>query len=128
MFSGAGEGAPLEDDPEMEAKIETAAQSMGMSAAEYKLAMNARTRFETALSEARVTGGDTSKVSVTRDGHNPPRFLEVSITDAGKALGKETVSKELCAALKTCAEGSRKKRQEAQKEMMQWIAQASPKK
>lgn len=126
MFSGAGEGTPMEDDPEQEAKLAAAAKAMNMSVDEYKLGIQARVKFENALTEARITTGDEATVSVTRDAHNPPRSLDISITEDGKALGQEAVSKALCDALKTAAVDSAKARQQAQKDMMAWIADVAP--
>lgn len=123
MFGGAGEGAPLEDDPETEAKIAEAAKAMNMSVDEYKMGLQARVRFEKELTETRCTAGNEDKVSVTRDAHNPPRMLEVTITDAGKAMGKDAVAKELVKAVKKAADDSKMKRAQAQKNMMTWIAE-----
>lgn len=121
MFGGAGEGVPG-DDPEEERKMEEAAKAMGMSLDEYKLGVRARIRLTKVLDDARVSAGSSDKVSVERDANNPPKFLEIKITDAGKALGKDGVSTELVAALKTSSEESRKKRGEAQREMMAFIS------
>jgi len=123
MFGGAGEGVPKDDDEEEVKKMEQAAKAMGMSVDEYKLGMIARTRLSKALDDARVTGGNADTVLVERDGNNPPKYLEIKITDAGKALGKEAVSKELCAALKSSADESRKSRAAAQKDMMAYIGE-----
>jgi len=124
MFGGAGEGVPGDDDPEELAKMEQAAKAMGMSVEEYKLGITARVRLSKALDEARVTGGDASRgVQVERDGNNPPKFLDIKITDAGKALGKEKLSSELVAALKTASDESRKARAGAQKDMMAFISE-----
>lgn len=110
----------MEDDPEAQAQIENAAKSMNMSVDEYKLGMRARQKLAEELTEARVTGGGDN-VSVTRDANNPPEFMEITITEAGKAEGQEAVSKALCAALKSAADSSRTKRGEAQKGMMAFI-------
>lgn len=122
MFTGAGEGMPAEDNPEDMQKMEEAAKSMGMSLQEYKLGINARIRLTNQMSEARISGGDPGKVSVERDAHNPPQFLEITITDQGKALGKEAVSKELVSALKSASEASKTNRAQAQKDMMTFIS------
>jgi len=122
MFGGAGEGVPSEDDPEALKQMEQAAKAMGMSVDEYKLGMKARTRLAKQLDDARVSGGDTDKVAIERDANNPPKHLEITITDAGKALGQEKVSSELVAALKSASEEARKIRMDAQKGMMQFIA------
>lgn len=121
MFGGAGAGAPAEDNAEAKEQMEAAAKAMGMSVDEYMLGMRARERLTAELDKARVFGGDTSKISVERDGNNPPKFLEIKITEDGKAMGKEEVSKALCAALKKASDDSRKTRQEAQKGMMAFI-------
>ena len=123
MFGGAGEGVPAEDDPEEQKKMEAAAKSMGMSVDEYKLGVTARIRLTNELNGARLVGGNKDKVAVERDGNNPPRHLEIVITDAGKALGKDGVSKELVSALKAASEASKKARADAQKDMMQFISE-----
>mmetsp|Transcript_8019 Transcript_8019/g.10015 ORF Transcript_8019/g.10015 Transcript_8019/m.10015 type:complete len:165 (+) Transcript_8019:140-634(+) len=124
MFSGAGEAAPKEDDEGQLAEMEKVAKAMGMSLEEYQLGMNARVRMETDINDLRVTGGDPSKgVSVERDGNSPPRHLVITVTDDGKALGKEALEKELVGALKDAGEKSKEGRQEAQKKMMQFIAE-----
>ena len=121
MFTGAGEGA--EDNPEEEKKMEEAAKAMGMSVPEYKLGMNARMRLTETMSSARITGGDPGKVSIERDAHNPPQYLEVTITEDGKKLGKDEVSKQLVAALKSSSEEARTQRAQAQKDMMMYISE-----
>ena len=121
MFGGGGAAAPTEDDPEALAQMEAAAKSMGMSLEEYKLGISARMKLNENLNGMRVKGGDDATISVERDGQNPPQFLKVTITEKGKALGPETVSKELCAALKKASDLSRAGRAEAQKSMMQFI-------
>lgn len=123
MFGGAGEGVPAEDDPEEQKKMEAAAKSMGMSVDEYKLGVAARIRLTNELNGARLVGGNKDKVAVERDGNNPPKHLEIVITDAGKALGKDGVSKELVSALKAASEASKKARTDAQKDMMQFISE-----
>lgn len=123
MFGGAGAGVPSEDNPEEMKKMEDAAKQMGMSLEEYKLGMQARVRMTQKLDATRVTGGSPDKVAVERCGNNPPKFLEVTITDAGKALGKDGVSAELVKALKTAADASRVSRTDAQKEMMGYISE-----
>jgi hypothetical protein len=121
MFGGAGAGVPSEDRPEEMKQMEDAAKQMGMSVEEYKLGMSARVRFTEALNKARVLGGNKDTVSVERDGNNPPTFIKVSITDTGKALGKEKLSTELVKALKTASDKSREARTEEQKRMMSYI-------
>ena len=120
MFGGAGAAAPKEDDPEAQKQLEQTAASMGMSVEEYNLGMRARARLTEELDKARVTAGD-ERVEVTRDGNNPPKFLEITITEAGKALGPESLSKELCANLKASSDDSRKTRADAQKDMMAFV-------
>jgi DNA-binding protein YbaB len=121
MFGGAGAGVPSEDNPEEMKKMEEAAKQMGMSLAEYKLAISARVRLAEQLNSARVKGGKDGTVSVERDGNNPPKHLEITITEAGKALGKDALSAELITALKAASDASRVKRTEAQKGMMTYI-------
>ncbi|KAL3945229.1 MAG: hypothetical protein SGBAC_000702 [Bacillariaceae sp.] len=123
MFSGAGEGKPKEDNPEEAAAIEQTAKAMGMSVDEYMIAMNARTQLAKTMDETFVTAGDAAKVEVKRDVNNPPKTLEVTITDAGKGLGQEDLSKELCASLKKASDEARTGRAEAQKNMMNFITQ-----
>lgn len=123
MFGGAGGGVPTEDNPEEMKAMEAAAKQLGMTLDEYKLGIAARVRMTAALDKARVTGGSPDKVFVERCGNNPPKYLEITITEAGKALGKEGVSAELCKALKTAADASRSSRVEAQKSMMGYISE-----
>lgn len=123
MFSGAGEGVPGEDDPAAQKQMEEAAAAMGMSVGEYKLGLKARMRLSKELDDARVEGGKKDTVGVERDANNPPKYLEITLTDAGKELGKDTVSKELVSALKSSADEARKLRGEAQKGMMEYIAE-----
>lgn len=123
MFGGAGQGVPAEDDSEAMQQMEATAKALGMTVEEYKLGVNARLRLTSALDAARLTGGNAGTVAVERDGHNPPQFLEITITEAGKAQGKEAVSKQLVEAFKTCSEASKKTRAEAQKDMMTYITQ-----
>jgi len=120
MFGGAGAGAAMEDDPEAQAQIEAAAKSMNMSVDEYKLGMRARVKLAEELDNARVEVGN-DKVSINRCANNPPKFMEITITDGGKAAGKEALSKELVTALKSASDASRTKRQQAQKSMMLFI-------
>lgn len=121
MFGGAGEGVPSEDNPEELEAMKQAAASMGMSLEEYKLGISARMRLTKQLDAARVSGGSKDKIAVERDGNNPPKFLEITVSEAGKALGKDGVSKELVTALKTASDESRSVRSGAQKDMMIWI-------
>ena len=123
MFSGAGAGKPTEDNPEEQAKIDAAAKAMGMSSDEYMIAMNARKKMVETLDATMVTVGDASTVQIERDVNNPPKTLDITITDAGKALGKDSVSKELVANLKKASDESKTGRQEAQKKMMEYIQQ-----
>ena len=121
MFSGAGEGAMKEDmDPDQAKAIEEAAKAMGMSVAEYQLGINARMRFETAIGEMRYSAGDTD-IQIEVDGRSPPNHLVITITEAGKAKGKEAVSAELAAAFKKTTADARGGRQAAQNDMMKFI-------
>ena len=123
MFGGAGAGVPSEDNPEELKKMEDAAKQMGMSLEEYKLGINARQRMTEQLNAVRVTAGSPNTVAVERDGNNPPKYLEITITEEGKALGKDAVSAELIKALKSASDSSRTSRMEAQKNMMVYISE-----
>jgi hypothetical protein len=123
MFGGAGAGVPSEDRPEEMKQMEEAAKQMGMSVEEYKLGMSARVRLAEALNKARIYGGNSDTVSVERDANNPPTYLQIKITDAGKALGKENLSSELVKALKNSSDKSRDARTEEQKRMMSFIGE-----
>lgn len=124
MFGGAGAAAPKEDDEGKVAEMEKIAKAMGMSLEEYQLGMNARVRMEEDINNLRVTGGDASKgVTVERCGNSPPKHLVINVTDEGKALGKDALEKELVKALNDAGEKSKVGRQEAQKKMMQFIAE-----
>lgn len=116
MFSGSGTGA-TEDDPEAQEQMEKAAKAMGMSVEEYQLGVKARIKLNNDLDALRVTGGNEG-IKVERCGNNPPKFLEITITEDGKAKGKETVQKEIVAAMKTAGEEAKKGRAEAQKNMV----------
>ena len=123
MFGGAGAGSPTEDDvtPEQEAQLQAAAAQMGMSVDEYKLAMRAREQLVKSMDSKIFTVGDADTVQIERDANNPPRKFDVTITEAGKALGREEVSKQLVAALSKGSEAAAKGRQEAQQEMLKWV-------
>jgi hypothetical protein len=127
MFGGAGAGAPAEDDPEAEEQMKKAAAAMGMSVAEYKLAIQARQQLENSMNSKIVTGGKADTVLVERDVNNPPKKFEIKITEAGKALGRDKLSTELVSALKTAQEASKKGRIEAQQEMLKWVQSNAPK-
>lgn len=116
-------GVPSEDNPEELKKMEDAARQMGMSLPEYKLGISARLRLVEQLNSARVSGGNTATVAIERDGNNPPKHLEITITDAGKVLGKDAMSAELIKALKSASDASRNARTEAQKGMMTFIGE-----
>jgi hypothetical protein len=120
MFGGAGAGAATEDNPEEAAKMADAAKAMGMSVEEYTIAMNARTKLANTLDTTMVTAGKPD-IKIVRDVNNPPKNLEITITEAGKAQGREAVSKQLVKALKQASEDSRTGRTEAQKAMMDFI-------
>jgi hypothetical protein len=123
MFGGAGAGVPNEDNPEEMKQMEDAAKQMGMSLDEYKLGIGARSRLMTELDGARVFSGNKDTVAVERDGNNPPKLLEITITEAGKALGKDAVSAELVKTLQEASESSRATRTTAQKNMMEYIGE-----
>jgi len=126
MFGGAGAGSPTEDDdedssPEAVAGIERAAAQMGMSAAEYKLAMRAREQLVKSMDEKIVTAGSADTVLVERDVNNPPKKLDITISEAGKALGRDELSKKLVDALNKGSEAAKKGRTEAQQDMLKWV-------
>jgi hypothetical protein len=121
MFGGAGAGAPTEDDPEAEAQMEATAKSMGMGVDEYKVAMNARTQFAKEMDTTMVSAGKVATVWIERDVNNPPKTLNIKITEEGKALGKEELSNQLVSALKAASEESKGGREAAQKKMMAYI-------
>jgi len=119
MFSGSGTGT-TDDDPEAQAKMEQTAKAMGMSVEEYQLGVKARVKLNNDLDTMRVKGGSEG-ITVERCGNNPPKFLEITITEDGKAKGKETVQKEIVVALKAAGEDAKKGRAEAQKNMVRGI-------
>jgi hypothetical protein len=107
MFGGAGAGAPTEDNPEQEEQMKKAAATMGMSLDEYKVAMNARVQLAKEMDTTMVTAGNADKVQIERDVNNPPKTMKITITEEGKALGKENLSKELVKSLKAASEASK---------------------
>lgn len=121
MFSGQGAGIATEDNPEELAQMEAAAKSMGMTLQEYKLGISARVRLMQELDTARVTAGKTNMLTIERDGNNPPKHLDIIITEDGKKLGPQGLSDELVKALKVASDLSREKRTAAQKGMMSYI-------
>ena len=123
MFGGAGAGTPTEDelDPQAEAGLEAAAASMGMSADEYRLAMRAREQLVKTMNSKIVTTGSADTVLVERDVNNPPKTFDVTITEAGKALGRDGMSKKLVEAMNKGSEAAAAGRQEAQQEMLKWV-------
>ena len=123
MFSGAGAGRPTEDNPEEAAQIEKAAKAMGMSVDEYMIAVNARQKLAQTMDETMVTAGNADTVQIERDVNNPPKTLKITITEDGKALGQDALSKELCSNLKKASDDARKGRAEAQKNMMNFISE-----
>jgi hypothetical protein len=127
MFSGAGEGLPTEENSAELAEMEKAAKAFGITVEEYKLGMMGRTRLAKELDSARITGGSKDSVAVERDGNNPPKFIEVILTEKGKALGKTEVSKQLVNAFNSASESSRKVRVDAQKNMMAFLDAESKK-
>ena len=97
MFSGGALEIEEEEDDEKRTQIEQMAKAMGMTVEEYQLGMNARERMEKAISDLRVVGGEESNgVTVERDGNMPPRHLVVTVTETGKAQGKEKLEKLGC--------------------------------
>ena len=81
-------------------------------------------RMEEDIRTLRVTGGDAATVTVERDGNSPPAHLVVTISEEGKALGKDKLEKEIVAALKSASDQSKKGREQAQNKMMQFIAES----
>ena len=71
--------------------------------------------------ECNMFGGAGAGLPSEDDGNNPPQFFKITITDTGKALGKDGVSKELVKVLKESQTASNTMRANAQNEMMQWI-------
>lgn len=129
MFSGGALDVEEEEDDEKRTQIEQMAKAMGMTVEEYQLGMNARLRMEDAINNLRVVGGDatTTGVTVERDGNMPPRHLVVTVTDAGKALGKAKLEKNIIEALKSASDKSAVGRNEAQKDMMKYISDSMKK-
>jgi hypothetical protein len=129
MFSGGALDVEEEEDDEKRTQIEQMAKAMGMTVEEYQLGMNARLRMEDAINNLRVVGGDvtTMGVSVERDGNMPPRHLVVTVTDAGKAMGKAKLEKNIVDALKSASDKSAVGRNEAQKDMMKYISDSMKK-
>eukprot|EP00571_Detonula_confervacea_P015693 CAMPEP_0172297764 /NCGR_PEP_ID=MMETSP1058-20130122/672_1 /TAXON_ID=83371 /ORGANISM="Detonula confervacea, Strain CCMP 353" /LENGTH=175 /DNA_ID=CAMNT_0013006953 /DNA_START=32 /DNA_END=559 /DNA_ORIENTATION=+ len=128
MFSGGALDVEEEEDDEKRAQIEQMSKAMGMSVEEYQLGMNARLRMEDAINNLRVVGGDESSgVTVERDGNMPPKHLVVTVTDGGKALGKDKLEKAVVGALKSASEKSKVGRDEAQKDMMTYISSSMKK-
>jgi len=124
MFTGSGQGLPIEDDEEKLAEMEKQAKSMGMTLEEFQLGNQARVKMEQEITNIRAKGGDESKgITVEKDGLSPPKHLVIKITDVGKALGKDAFEKELVAAFKTASEASEKARNEANKNMMVYISE-----
>lgn len=123
MFGGAGAGAPKEDNPEEEEQMKQAAAAMGMGLDEYKVAMNARVQLAKEMDSTMVTAGKADTVQIERDVNNPPKTFKITITEAGKALGKEALSKELVKTIKAASESSKTGRAAAQKKMMAYIGE-----
>ena len=126
MFTGGALGVEEEDDDEKRGQIEQAAKAMGMSVEEYQLGLNARVKMEEAIDELRVVGGEGG-VTVERDGNMPPKHLVITVTEEGKALGKEKLEKAIVAALKDANDKSEVGRGEAQKKMMDYITESMKK-
>ncbi|KAL7550387.1 hypothetical protein ACHAWF_013624 [Thalassiosira exigua] len=128
MFTGGALDVEEEEDDEKRAQIEQMAKAMGMSVEEYQLGINARTRMEAAINDVRVVGGDAGAgVTVERDGNMPPRHLVVTVTEEGKAMGKEKLEKAIVEALKGASEKSKAGTDEAQKDMMKYISESMKK-
>ncbi|KAK1736821.1 hypothetical protein QTG54_012266 [Skeletonema marinoi] len=128
MFSGGALDIEEEEDDEKRTQMEQYAKAMGMSVEEYQLGMNARVKMETAINDLRVIGGDAANgVTVERDGNMPPRHLVVTVTDDGKAKGKEALEGLIVEALKSAADKSKVGRDQAQKDMMTYISDSMKK-
>lgn len=121
MFGGAGAGAPTEDNPEEEDKMKQAASALGMPLEEYKMALKAQAKLASDMDSTMVQGGSADSVLVDRDINNPAKTLKVTISEAAKAKGKESLSKELVAALGKAKEDASKGRQQARTDMMKLI-------
>mmetsp|Transcript_16495 Transcript_16495/g.24342 ORF Transcript_16495/g.24342 Transcript_16495/m.24342 type:complete len:159 (-) Transcript_16495:1268-1744(-) len=124
MFSGGGEGAVLEDDPEKLKQMEAAAKSMGMSVEEYQLGISARNRFTKEINDLRISTGDDD-IGLEVDGNSLPEHLVVKISEAGKAKGKEAISSELKVAFEKAAVEARAGRVKAQQNMMKFIQETA---
>lgn len=129
MFGGSGV-SPLEEDedlnvdPEKESQLEATAKAMGISVKEYKLILKSQENMQKALNALRVSGGNSGTVTVEMDGNSPPKYLKVSVTDDGKALGKAALEKEIVTALKQAGEAARKGQADVMKQMQEDIAKA----
>jgi DNA-binding protein YbaB len=123
MFGGAGAGAPTEDNPEQIKQMENAARALGMSLEEYKLGIRARMKLNEDLCNMRITTGSASSVQVERDANNPPKHLVVTISESGKAAGKEVLGKDIVSALKEASEKAKQGRIDTQKSMMEYIGE-----
>jgi hypothetical protein len=121
MFSGGGAGAPKEDNPEEQEGMRKMAEAMGVDMEGFKLAMAGRARLEQTLDSTMVSAGKADSVFVERDLNKPPKKLDITITAAGKAKGKDALAKELVAALKSTSDQSNRGRVAAQQEMVKWI-------
>jgi len=124
MFGGGGALQEEDEiDEEQEAQIEQAASALGFSKDEYKLVIKMQQNLAKSVDSLRCKGGSDAKgVSVTMDGNSPPKFLEVEITDDGKALGKGEVESLLVTAIKDANEQARKGQAAAIQTMNQDIA------
>jgi hypothetical protein len=106
---------------EQKANMEGQAKMMGMSVEEYSLAMQARQKMEEAINNIRAVGGNEGTVTVEYDGNAPAKHMEVTITDAGKALGKAALEQEILSAVATAKAEAKTASAAAQTSMMEYI-------
>ncbi|KAL7578471.1 hypothetical protein ACA910_011540 [Epithemia clementina (nom. ined.)] len=127
MFSGAGAGSALDDEGEMDPQaleqMKAQAAAMNMPLAEYQVGMKARDKLIQTLNNSRIAQGDASKIALERDANNPPKYLEITVTQAGQAMGADVVSTELCQLLKAGSDAARMQRTQAQRDMMVFVSE-----
>ena len=68
-----------------------------------------------------------TRPTVERDGNMPPKHLVMTVTEEGKAMGKEKLEKTIVEALKDASDKSEVGRGEAQKGMMKYISESMKK-
>eukprot|EP00542_Grammatophora_oceanica_P012631 CAMPEP_0194046372 /NCGR_PEP_ID=MMETSP0009_2-20130614/21060_1 /TAXON_ID=210454 /ORGANISM="Grammatophora oceanica, Strain CCMP 410" /LENGTH=162 /DNA_ID=CAMNT_0038691633 /DNA_START=29 /DNA_END=517 /DNA_ORIENTATION=- len=119
MFGGSG-SAPNFDDPEEKEKYEKAAKAFGMSVDDYILAEKARMKITDDMANGRVSGG-SDDIGVETDLFAQHQFIDIKLTEDGKAKGAETVATELAAAFKSCTEEATKGRAKIQQGVMEYV-------